>query len=83
VRALTPVLLSTSLPIVGSSGVSVRLFCLHVKTPPEFAGKALVSHGAETCPHARKVLFRALLSHLHPGRSELPARETGRHPEGT
>lgn len=40
-----------------------------LQTPLVRTGKALVSHGVEACPHARKVLFRALLTQLHPGRS--------------
>jgi len=44
-------------------------------------GTALVSHGVETCPHARKVLSRALFDHFIPrlsGTGLVP----GEDPEG-
>ena len=33
------------------------------------------SHGAEARPHVRKVLFRALVTQLHPGRKWNPGRD--------
>jgi hypothetical protein len=45
---------------------------LHIKFPRSVSVTTHVSYGAEARPHVTKVLFRALLTQLHPGRSGTP-----------
>lgn len=59
----------SNLLVVGPSG-SDATFIRFVAQPRSITpSRRTLSHGVEACPHARKVLFRALLTQLHPGRS--------------
>ena len=45
----------------------VRTFCVYRNTPRFRPSRRTLSHGVETCPHARKVLFPPEVSPFLPG----------------